>query len=198
MTAAAFPLEWPEGWPRKRNPGSSRYKVGADQGRRDLLRQLKLLGASGVVLSSNVPIRGDGMPYADASRRKIDDAGVAVYFTRDRTQQVIACDTWDRPHDNIRAVGLTVAALRAIQRAGATELLDRAFGGFKALPAIGETTGSPPWWQVLEVPEDATLIKARESFFDLSLVHHPDHGGDAGAMATINRAWDQAKAELGG
>jgi hypothetical protein len=197
MTAEAFPLHWPEGWPRCEESRRSRYTVGYTQALNHLLGELRLLGAESVVVSTNIPTRRDGLPYANWTSRKMDDCGVAVYFYRDSKQQVIACDTWDRVVDNIRAVGLTVAALRGIDRAGATELLDRAFSGFKALPAPGETSGMPQWCDVLGCEPGAPLAEVKQRYRELSRKNHPDHGGDPGAMAMVNRAWEQAQAVLG-
>ena len=199
--AEAFPLCWPAGWPRAKRQSRSRYQVTYDKALREMLREVRLLGGSRVVVSSNVPVRRDGLPYADWAKRKIDDPGVAVYFLRSSEQQVVACDTWDQVRDNIRAIGLTVSALRQIDRSGASELLNRAFAGFKALPPAGGTTTStgPDWRSVLGVdPFETELGKVRAAYRNLSREHHPDRGGDAGAMAIINRAWEQAQAELAG
>ena len=203
MHVEAYPLNWPIGWPRCETPERSRYKVGYKTAYGDLTRELHRMGAVDITISSNVPLRLDGQPYADFTRRRMDDAGVAVYFTLDGKPQVVACDSWDLAKDNIRACGLTVEALRAIQRAGASELLERAFSGFKALPAAGESSpvvleGPPPWQFVLQVPESCTSLGiAREAYRNLAAVHHPDAGGTDAEMAIINRAWEQAQAELG-
>jgi hypothetical protein len=93
------------------------------------------MGAKEIVVSTNVPTRRDGLPYADA--REPADPGVAVYFTHGKRQLVIACDSYSTVRANMRAVGATVEALRAIQRHGATSLLERAFTGFAALPPKG-------------------------------------------------------------
>jgi hypothetical protein len=191
MAVEAFPLQWPDGWPRTTRRGRPRYKVAYEAALWDLNKELRLMEARNVVVSSNVPVRRDGMPYADAARRRQDDPGVAVYFVRRGEQQVIACDKWDSVAANVRAVGLTVEALRGIERAGASELLDRAFTGFKALPAAGEATGG--WWQVLGVARTATRDEVRDAYRALARKHHPDVGGDAGAMAMINRAYEQAQ-----
>ena len=193
----AFPLQWPDGWPRTKRRTEPRYRVSYQQAVSEMLRELKLLGARNVVVSTNVPIRGDGLPYADWTRRKIDDPGVAVYFVRRGKSQVIACDSWVRVQQNIRAIGLTVVGLRAIQRAGATELLDRAFTGFKALPPAGGGTESHGQWRdILGVRASATFSDAQSAYRKLAHKYHPDRGGDAGAMAILNRAWGQAQAEL--
>lgn len=200
MSAEAYPLYWPEGWPRAKRRQQAKYQTLFGRARDHLLHELRLMGATSVVLSSNVPLRRDGLPYADFARARIDDPGVAVYFVRGSLkggqQQVIACDKWDNVTDNMRAVGLTIEALRGIARAGATELLDRAFTGFKALPPAGGTTvgeTGAPWWQVLGVSESAPVEAVKAAYRALAAKHHPDAGGDHGAMAAINRAYEQAQ-----
>jgi hypothetical protein len=77
-----------------------------------------------------------------------------------------------------------VAALRAIDRAGCTDVLERAYRGFAALPA--HVTPSPrPWWKVLgfEGPEGLTFTTAKRRFRELAATRHPDRGGSHEAMA---------------
>lgn len=81
--SSAYPLAWPQGWPKtewQKRKASSPFNTTFDRARRDLVNELRLLGATNVVISTNLPLRQDGYPYADAARRKIDDPGVAVYF----------------------------------------------------------------------------------------------------------------------
>lgn len=145
-----------------------------------------------VVISSNVPLRRDGLPLASATEPQ--DPGVAVYFERRVGEAwvpfVVACDTYERVKANLRAVGLTVEALRSIARHGATEMLEQAFTGFAALPPATPADG-PPWWVVLGVPQHAPADEVREAYRRLALEHHPDHGGDAERMVQINRAYTQ-------
>ena len=82
-TAQAYPLQWPAGWPRTpsaKRETDSRFggKGGLTMGRaRDqLVAELHRLGAGSIVISSNVPLRPDGLPYAET--RRLDDPGVAV------------------------------------------------------------------------------------------------------------------------
>jgi hypothetical protein len=131
----------------------------------------------------NVPLRRDGLPYADAGEPK--DPAVAVYFTHGKRQLVIACDSYTKVRWNMRACGATVEALRTIQRHGATELLERAFTGFAALPPKGGL--AEPWYATLGVAPTATLDEAKAAFLALARKHHPDTGGDAETMARINR-----------
>lgn len=187
-----FPLCWPSGWPRAKSFRShAPYKISGDLARRELLHELKLMGAVDVVVSSNVPLRRDGAPYADASGRACSDPGVAVYFRRKAggERQVIACDKWPRPDSNIRAIGLCVEAMRAIARSGASELLDRAFTGFKALPASPEAE----WWMVLDVARGANADQIKSAYRELALKHHPDRGGAAPEWARVSAAYQHAK-----
>ena len=97
------------------------------------------------------------------------------------------------PH--LRACGLTIQALRGIERWGASELLERAFAGFAQLPPAMVTP--QPWWEVLGVREGATFAEVRAAYERLSLQHHPDRGGEHERMVEINRAWERAQEEGG-
>lgn len=48
---------------------------------------------------------------------------------------VIACDQFREVRLNLCAIGLTIKAIRQIERCGTSSLLERAFKGFSALPA---------------------------------------------------------------
>jgi len=68
--AEAFPLQWPEGWPvttvwkRQR----ANFKTSFTTARGGLMKQLKLMGARNIVLSSNLPLKRDGMPVVKPGR----------------------------------------------------------------------------------------------------------------------------------
>lgn len=192
----AFPLEWPDSWRRVRNRHKARYTVETSKAIRELYRELSRMGATSVVISSNVPVRNDGQMYRDAANKRYDDPGVAVYFQWGKDPWVVACDHWDRVKANIRAVGLTIEALRSIERAGASELMRRAFLGFKALPAVGETSRERHWTEILGLDDNADKAEIEDSFKALARAHHPDTGGDGGAMVELNRARREALATL--
>lgn len=182
----AFPLTWPER--QGRTPAHKRhhaaFKVELARSRDELLHELKLLTAKDIVISTNVPTRRDGLPYADA--REPADPGVAVYFERKGTPFVLACDTYNKVKYNLRAVGVTVAALRSIERHGSTSMLEQAFTGFAALPPAGRVE---PWWEVLGVTAQASDTTVRDAFRELARLHHPDVGGDSARMALITEAF---------
>lgn len=201
----AYPLTWPDRqcrtpYGRRR---AAKFKAGLGQARDELLRELQLLGAKDVLVSSNVPTRRDGLMYSDA--RQPDDPGVAVYFDRrlnvpnapgQWSPFVIACDSYSKVQWNLRAIGVTVEALRAIQRHGASEMLEQAFTGFAALPPAPSVPTGPDWWVTLMVPQAADAETIKTAYRELAGKNHPDVGGTAVAMAEVNRAYAAAVASL--
>jgi hypothetical protein len=138
FTVEPWPLRWPEH--RARTPEwqrqHSQFSVTFGQARSHLLSELAKMGARNVVISSNQPVRQDSLPLAITTR--IDDPGVAVYFTRDGKGQGIPCDQWHGVLANLRAIGKSVEARRGLERWGAKAMLDAAMAGFAALPAMGD------------------------------------------------------------
>jgi hypothetical protein len=192
----AYPLQWPAAWPRTKYPQNAQFKVGMGEAVSELYDELDRLGATNIVVSSNMQVRLDGRPYAKQTR--MTDEGVAVYFTYNGAQQCIPCDKWATVKDNVRAVGLTVAALRGLERWGAKEMVNAAFQGFKALPAaiiMGEGTARA-WWEVLEIPRDSDLVFAQRAYKQLLQTKHPDRGGSDQEFIELKNAWEQAKEAL--
>jgi hypothetical protein len=195
----AHPLCWPIGWTRteRSRRKNSRYEVSFANARDDLLHSLRLLGATEAVISSNVPTRQDGLPYSDYSEPT--DSGIAVYWVQKDKPQVMACDCWRTVRENVRAVGLALEAMRALERSGASQIFERAFIGFAALPASTKR----PWRVVLEIdgqvpwknggPKDYIDYQYRA----LAKLRHPDRGGSHEAMAELNAAKTEAYKELG-
>lgn len=193
----AFPLAWPNGWKRTDSwhRGTPRFKSTFALARDGLLEEIRRFGGSAIVLSSNVPLRNDGLPYASA--RSPEDPGVAVYFKRKGKPAALACDKWKSVAENIRALQLTVDAMRGIDRWGSSELMERSFTGFTALPAPAEWH----WKTVLGFPvlTTPTLEMVRDQRNLLLKKYHPDIGDEPNHQKTVelNRAFEQAKGELG-
>lgn len=154
------------------------------------MEELRLMMARDVVISSNVPVRADGQPYA--ARRIITDPGVAVYFTLRGKPLVMARDAFWRPEDNLRSICLTIRALRAIERNGGAFMMSRAFDGFTSLPPPESQASTPGWASTLGVPPHATEEEIMARWRELAKKHHPDNGGSDAMMAELNRAKDQA------
>jgi len=195
----AFPLAWPLGWKRT-EPGRRRnsfYKVSFARARDEVLHSLGLMGVRdyNVIISSNVPLRRDGLPLANM--REPDDPGVAVYWSDHKQERrVIACDKWRMVRENVRAVGLALEAMRMLERTGSSEILSRAFTGFAALPAAGES--SEDWRRVLELHHEAviTVEKVESKYKSLAPAAHPDSGGSHDRMVRLNKAREAALAFL--
>lgn len=197
----AFPLSWPAGKGRTPPHKTQRSPFGdftLAEARDGLQRELRLMGASSVVLSTNVELRRDGLPYS--GRRQPDDPGVAVYFRRGGKSLCMTCDRWDRVEANIRAVTKTVEAIRGIERWGSKDMVDAAFTGFAALPAHAGP-GEQPWHRVLLVPSDAAADAVHAAWRRLFAENHPDRnpGDEAAAarLAEIDLAYAAFKLERG-
>ena len=190
--AEAYPLYWPEGWKRSRYRVRSKFKTGFGAARNLLFAELGRLGASKVILSTAIPLRSDGLPRANM-RPDGGDVGVAVYFERKGKSMVFACDKYDRSEDNIYAIAKTIDAMRGIERWGASDMMERAFAGFKALES--ETKGDS-WWSVLGCsatdPMEAVDAAYRRKIKEV----HPDAGGSHEEMSRVNLARDQARGRL--
>lgn len=190
MKRDPYPLHWPDGWPRTGYRAQSKFRVASFARERDsVVRQVRMLGGSEIVITSNLPIRNDGLPYANASEPA--DPGIAVWWrARDGSERVMACDRWRRYRDNIHAVSLSLAALRGLNRWGSSEIVERAFKGFAALPPAGHD------WRAV-FPDCRTLDDVKEAFRRAVGVAHPDkHGGNDAEMVRLNAAYAAAKLAL--
>lgn len=194
----SYPLTWPGGWRRtdphfrqRANFSKNKQQVSVAEGTRRVLDELRRFGVPDyqVILSTNIQVRLDGLPYSN--QREPQDPGVAVYWKRNGKEQVMATDTYDRVADNLAAIAASLEAMRAIERHGGAQILDRAFIGFTALPEPKN------WRDVLNMPGSSSLELAKKHYQELAMIHHPDRGGDPEKMAEINRAWSDAQRELG-
>ena len=195
MTAVeAYPLAWPTGWDRtaahKRQ--RARFSTSLKDARDGLLEEIRLTGGTQPVISTNIPTRRDGLPYA--SSKNPSDPGVAVYFALRREPQVLCCDRWETVADNLQALRLTLAALRGLERWGSSEMMSRVFQGFAALP-VAETATPERWWVVLGIERHLPLYYVEATYKTLAKLHHPDRGGDPEMMLRLNRAIAEARAE---
>lgn len=198
-----FPLSWPEAW--KRTPAhareKSRWRVDTSRMVAELNRQVGLFSANVWVISSNMPRSSRDGGILLGSTGLIQDPGVALYYSTNKwKERVIACDKYANAFHNMYAIALTLDALRAIERAGASQILDQAFTAFGALPAAAGATPVRPWWEVLGLQEaaikggyvDLTMVEAK--FRELARAAHPDrNGGDDTAFKELNAAIEQAR-----
>jgi hypothetical protein len=219
-----YPLQWPAGW--KRTPVAARRRAqfsksktvyssvpGSDHSYRQkteltiaqattrLMGELRKLGVleGDAILSTNLRVRLDGLPIS--SQAQPEDPGVAVYWTRGdaAAAKVMAIDLYDRVEHNIAALAATIEAMRAIERHGGAVILERAFTGFTALPAPGQTTGRT-WRDVFGFAHDVTVTASalEESYRRARGKAHPDRaGGSQEAFLEVEAAYEQGCAAIG-
>jgi len=140
----AYPLAWPAMRPRMKRRDRAKFSTNGGAlslaaGRDRAMAELQRFRATSIIISSNVSLRRDGLPYS--GQPEPADPGVAVYFQIEKNPRVMACDRWDRVADNLAAIAKTIEAQRAMLRHGAVTA-DQIFAGFKALPG-GDSTVTP-------------------------------------------------------
>jgi hypothetical protein len=187
------PLQWPAAWPRTKafavtegRFSKNAKRVTVAEGAMRIREELARMGRSDndEVISTNVPLRLDGFPRSDQAEPV--DSGAAVYWrtSRDETK-CMAIDRYTRVADNLAAIAATLEAMRAIERHGGAEILDRAFTGFTALPApVGK-----PWHVVLGCPHDAEAEHVRRNYMRARSLFHPDKDGDNDCFIEVTHAW---------
>lgn len=202
----AYPLAWPDGWPRtpmhQREDGRHRFTRPKSDGygrkawtfaeaRDGLVEELRKLGARNPVLSTNFQIASHGLP--SKNRGAPDDQGVAVYFELSGKSMAMGRDAFMRAEENMRSLTLAVSALRQLERHGGGTMLERAFSGFQALP----NPDRQDWRSTLGLGPDAGLTAAEAAYRTGVKQFHPDRPtGDAEQFHKINQAIEQARTEL--
>jgi hypothetical protein len=209
VTITAHPLAWPAGWKRsdtrdngrfgsRRKHDTYSYQVkkpitvaaAVERVRAELSRMG--LRDDDVVISTNLKLRLDGLPRSD--QRAPEDPGAAVYWIdASGATRCMAIDRYDQVERNLAAIAATLEAMRAIERHGGTEILDRAFTGFAALEAPAEK----PWHVVLGCPADASTEHVQRNYRRARSAFHPDRGGDTETFHAITRAWSDFCADRG-
>ncbi len=214
-----WPLQWPEGWAR--TPAHDRIKsrfglkgsgqVSFSGARGWLLDELSRLGAANAVITSDLPTRNDGLPYASG---RSDDPGIAVWFVLpdnhgNMQERVFPCDKWRSHAENMQAIAKSVEAMRGLDRWGVGDIVSRAFSGFNALPP-GSSDSEPqapvkrPWWVVLDIATNLRGAFSKEELLAVirtrhrALIRgaHPDAGGSHEAAVELNAALAEAELEL--
>ena len=191
-----YPLQWPQGWPRARlrKPGAFRSPhstqagtITYHQAEHRVVYELAKLGLRSdrqghvIVISTNM-IRD----------REPADPGAAVYFQKPGgPMRVIAIDIYSQVAHNVAAIAATLEAMRAIDRHGGAQIMERAFTGFDALP--------PPmnWRNVLGLIGHPTPEEISARYNLLAKERHPDKGGSAAAFDELTKARAAAGRELG-
>jgi hypothetical protein len=188
----AYPLSWPAGYPRSPQQRESKFKITLGAARDYVKDEIRRIAGTDAIISTNVPLKGDGDLRADWNRYRIEDTGVAVYFTRKKQQVCLCCDTYSKVWENLYAVGRTIAALRQIDRDGVSDFLDRTFSGFKALPEQS-SFNQKSVWEILGLsakPAEVNIVHS--AYRNKAKVLHPDAPtGSAVAFQELQEAYQQ-------
>jgi hypothetical protein len=189
----AHPLSWPLGWKRTKFRTHSRFgKWNAPptvaKGRDAIIAELRRMGVPDfhVVISTNIPLRRDGLPYSN--QKEPDDTGSAVYFKLDGKDCVLACDKWNTVGDNLWAIAKHIEALRGQERWG-VGTIEQAFAGYARLPEKTEDS----WHEVLGVKPNATIEDVKTAYRSKANIAHPDKGGTVEDFQKIQRAYENAR-----
>lgn len=181
--------DWPSERPRLREWEQRRSQFSAKWSRtiKDLELELRALDASKGTIQVDVEerhIRLDGGLRADA---RPSSSAVIISFDSKHGPVRMACDEFHSWHDNVRAIALSLNALRAVDRYGVTKRGEQ-YQGWKALP---ETTGHS-FSELERLIEDAGGIRRALARY------HPDNAetGNAELFMAISEYRDRVKEPL--
>lgn len=195
----------PDTRPRKRSPFASSYNQ-----TQDLLKsEMKAVKARNIVIQMALSwgsIRGDNWPYANA---RPSHPGVILRFDMPYMQDgrpglmamVMPCDNYLSWQDNLRAIALSLDALRKVNRYGVTQRGEQ-YRGFDALPGASEPRtdfsgelDAAVWLNMVvkdEFDEDLSTdsTKRKRAYQIAARLLHPDTPGtgDAAQFRLLQKA----------
>ncbi len=131
-----------ENWPgeRTRFPTRSKFRAGHGDTLALLDRELRHLKAKDVVIQADcdkTQIRMDGMLYSGARLRT---GGIILTFASKFGPLSYPCDKYSDWHDNLRAIALSLEALRSVDRYGVTRRAEQ-YKGWARLAGPAEANG---------------------------------------------------------
>lgn len=136
----------------------------------------------------------DGMPRADS--RPAHPGVILNIEPRNKQAMSFPCDTFTHWHDNLRAITLTLEALRKIDRYGASHS-GQQYRGWLTIEAVPASVADPV--QVLveaagDEPPDMSPGSLAELYRRAKVRAHPDrHGGDTTQSDAVEAAGDQLR-----
>lgn len=192
-SSPAGELEWPDGYDRTPDSERERARFDTPESRcwGHIQDQIRLMGATDLVIETAKPHKKDGTPLARA--REPDDPGAVVRWRMHGRGYAIACDRWTKVRDNLRAIGKTLEAMRGIERWGAVTN-EQAFQGLESLPPPTQATRATAVahqlepHEVLGVSPEAPEDVVRAAFRALARKAHPDQGGSEAALKRLVNA----------
>lgn len=130
-----------DSWPSGRTPTTKRksatFKAPYNKTLDGIERELTRIGAKDAIVEVDIAmreLRRTGEPLARAAVRSTPGI-VLRYTSKDGRAVTMPLDAFDEWHDNLRALYLTLVALRAVDRFGATSSGEQ-YRGWQALTSI--------------------------------------------------------------
>ncbi len=209
MSITKYPLSWPAGWKRTVNRERARFKkqthryengqkmwagsrgLSVSEANERVVKELRAMWVPDYVVSTNLVLTSLGTPRS--GQKQPADPGVAVYWKVKGKAQCIAVDQYDSVEDNLAAIAASLSALRAIERHGGAQIMERAFMGFAALPAP-----TVDWRAVLQIHPMTKVTPeiVQNAYRALATKRHPDNGGSNESFHELTAARDAALLEL--
>jgi hypothetical protein len=190
----------------------ARFKVSYGVSEDLLLRELQHLRAKDVVLEIDIQasdLRLDGTLRANA---KPQGPRVCLYASTKHGPLMMPCDTFTDWRHNVRAIALSLEALRQVDRYGCAARGEQ-YRGWTAIPAsTSMTTRVEAAWQLLydtvgrarggrqtiqAEGDDRDRAEMESLFREAALFVHPDAGGSHDLMSAVNRARETILLDLG-
>jgi hypothetical protein len=183
-TIDAWPGEPTPAYRRKRGAFKASFTKILD----DLERELGHLKAKDITVQAYLKredIRNDGWPRSSA---RPSQPGIILSLGQTKAGPLrFACDTYLDWEDNIRAIGLTLESLRAVERYGAVQKAEQ-YRGWSALPPAGGAVTPPMnveqacrWLAAVTgmvFDQRATPETYRDVYRTAARKCHPDTGGN--------------------
>lgn len=176
-----------EGWPVDftRHRRRSSFSASLTRTVELLARELRYLAARQIVLQlavSEGALRVDGLPRASAQP---EHPGVVLAFESKWGPLKYATDEFSTWQDNLRAIALSMEALRKVDRYGVSKRGEQ-YTGWKALPASTDPAAA------IQTKEQAREVLARYNGDVRAAIRatHPDTGGDPDEFRRVVKARD--------
>lgn len=137
-------------------------------------------------------IRNDGWPRSSASPRT---PAVIVSCETSHGRMALPCDRYLDWKDNIRAIALSLQALRAVDRYGVTQLAEQYRGWTQIAPSSNDDDPVAVIARFAGLAMDAARRDLRAAFRAAARKVHPDHGGSTVDFVKLQRAFEDVQSK---
>jgi hypothetical protein len=138
-------------------------------------------------------IRNDGWPKSSA---RPSQSGLILTFQSRGSSMSFPCDRFNAWEDNLRAIALSLEALRMIDRFGVTRNNEQ-YKGFAALPAADpnqeRTIAIAFFSKATGWSEDQVRSDLQGAYRLAARMFHPDSGGSHEKFVAVQKHWEAAR-----